>query len=188
MLSKGCLGVSTSCGSCGQGCTTLRACWCGASQDTKELVTISNHQVRIWEQLLHRSVQQFRGGLVLEAHRLLYHCELDNTYFTDICSGSEAGSYVRCIDVVFHSTLGLEVIKKKKCCPKVASGFRRVVPTQPRGVCWCGASQDTKELFTVSNHQVRIWEQLLHINVQQFRGGLLFDAHRLLYHCGFDNT
>ena len=37
------------------------------------------------EQLLHKNVQRFRGGLVFKAHRLLY-----------------------------HTTLGLRVIKKKK--------------------------------------------------------------------------
>jgi len=31
-----------------------------------------------------------------------------------MCSGSDAGSYVRLIDFVYHSTLGLRVIKKKK--------------------------------------------------------------------------
>jgi len=31
-----------------------------------------------------------------------------------MCSGSEAGSYARLIDFVYHSTLGLIVIKKKK--------------------------------------------------------------------------
>ena len=31
-----------------------------------------------------------------------------------MCSGSEAGSYLRLIDCVYHSTLGLGVIKKKK--------------------------------------------------------------------------
>ena len=31
-----------------------------------------------------------------------------------MCSGSEAGSYLRLIDFVHHSTLGLRVIKKKK--------------------------------------------------------------------------
>jgi len=31
-----------------------------------------------------------------------------------MCSGSEAGSYVRLIDFVYHSTLGLRGIKKKK--------------------------------------------------------------------------
>jgi len=31
-----------------------------------------------------------------------------------MCSGSEAGSYVRLIDFVYHSTLGLRVIKKKE--------------------------------------------------------------------------
>ena len=36
-----------------------------------------------------------------------------NNYFTEMCSGSEAGSYLRLIDLVYHSTLGLRVIKKK---------------------------------------------------------------------------
>ena len=31
-----------------------------------------------------------------------------------MCSGSEAGSYLRLIDFVYPSTLGLRVIKKKK--------------------------------------------------------------------------
>jgi len=32
----------------------------------------------------------------------------------EMCSGSEACSYLRFIDVVYHSTLGVRVIKKKK--------------------------------------------------------------------------
>jgi len=35
-------------------------------------------------------------------------------YFTEMCSGSEAGSYLRLIDFVYHSTLGLRVIKKRE--------------------------------------------------------------------------
>ena len=35
-------------------------------------------------------------------------------YFTEMCSGSEAGSYLRLIDFVYHSTLGLSVTKKKR--------------------------------------------------------------------------
>ena len=31
-----------------------------------------------------------------------------------MCSDSEAGSYLRLIDFVYHSTLGLRVIKKEK--------------------------------------------------------------------------
>ena len=31
-----------------------------------------------------------------------------------MCSGSEAGSYLRLIYFVYHSTLGLKVIKKKR--------------------------------------------------------------------------
>ena len=37
-----------------------------------------------------------------------------NSYSTEMCSGSEAGSYSRLIDVVYHSNLGLRVMKKKK--------------------------------------------------------------------------
>jgi len=31
-----------------------------------------------------------------------------------MCSGSEAGSYLRLINFVYHSTLGLRVIKKRE--------------------------------------------------------------------------
>ena len=50
-------------------------------------------------------------------------------YFTEICSGSEAGSYLRLIDFVYHSPLGLRVIKKKK--GRGSSRERKgVVPSQ----------------------------------------------------------
>jgi len=39
---------------------------------------------------------------------------VDLDYFTEMCSGSEAGWYLRLIDFVYHSTLGSRVIKKKK--------------------------------------------------------------------------
>ena len=41
-------------------------------------------------------------------------CRFENNYFTEMCSGSEAGSYLRRMDFVYHSTLGLRVIRKKK--------------------------------------------------------------------------
>ena len=42
-------------------------------------------------------------------------CSLfENNYFSDMCSGSEAGSYLRLIDFVYHWTLGLRVLKKKR--------------------------------------------------------------------------
>jgi len=41
--------------------------------------------------------------------------------FLEMCSGSEAGSYVRLIDFVYHSTLGLRVMKKKKKKKKARS-------------------------------------------------------------------
>jgi len=45
---------------------------------------------------------------------LRYSSQFKNNYFTEICSGSEAGSYLRLIDFVYHSTLGLRVIQKEK--------------------------------------------------------------------------
>jgi len=39
--------------------------------------------------------------------------QFENNY-TEMCSSSEAGSYLRLIDFVYHSTLGLRVIKQKK--------------------------------------------------------------------------
>ena len=49
--------------------------------------------------------------------------------FTEMCSGSEAGSYLRLIDFVYHSTLGLSVIKKKKKDQRgsVADGKARIL-------------------------------------------------------------
>ena len=40
--------------------------------------------------------------------------QFENDCFTEMCSGFEAGSYSRHIDFVYHSTLCLRVIKKKK--------------------------------------------------------------------------
>jgi hypothetical protein len=37
-----------------------------------------------------------------------------NNYFAEMYGISEAGSYLRLIDFVYHSTLGLRVIKKRK--------------------------------------------------------------------------
>ena len=40
--------------------------------------------------------------------------QFENNYFTEMCSGSEAGSYLRLVDFLYHPTLGSRVIKKKK--------------------------------------------------------------------------
>ena len=39
---------------------------------------------------------------------------VQNNYFTAMCSGSEAGSYLRLIDFVYHSTQDLRVIQKRR--------------------------------------------------------------------------
>jgi len=41
-------------------------------------------------------------------------CCIQEAYCTRICSGSEEGSYLRLIDFVYHSALGLRVIWNKK--------------------------------------------------------------------------
>ena len=43
-----------------------------------------------------------------------------------MCSGSEAGSYLRLIDFVYHSTLCLRAIKKKKKKKKKAGAEREL--------------------------------------------------------------
>ena len=40
--------------------------------------------------------------------------QLERNYFTAMCSGSEAGSYLRLIDFVYHSALGLRVLKERE--------------------------------------------------------------------------
>ena len=42
----------------------------------------------------------------------LNHLSVDHD--SEMCSGSEAGSYLMLIDFVYHSTLGLRVIKKRR--------------------------------------------------------------------------
>jgi len=50
---------------------------------------------------------------VSERRGLLYYTII-SAGILEMCSGSEAGLYVRLIGCVHHSTLGLRVIKKKK--------------------------------------------------------------------------
>ena len=63
----------------------------------------------------------FRGGLVFKAHWLCVSRMGENNLFTEMCRGFEAGSYLRIIDFVYHSTLGSRVKMKKKstarACP-----------------------------------------------------------------------
>jgi len=54
------------------------------------------------------------GGAELLRRHLPPCSQLENNYFTETCSGSEAGSYARCMDCAYHSTLGLRVINQKK--------------------------------------------------------------------------
>jgi len=75
--------------------------------------------------------------------------------------------------LVHHSTLGLRVImKKKKACrySKWPETLDRASQLGPSCRCTRDCSTD-KQLV-----------QLLRRNVKRFRGGLVFKAHRLVYH------
>jgi hypothetical protein len=43
-----------------------------------------------------------------------YSFQLKNNYFTEMCSSAKEGLYLTLKDLVYHSTLGLGVIKKRK--------------------------------------------------------------------------
>ena len=43
-----------------------------------------------------------------------FSSQYENNYFTEMCSGSEKSPYLRLIDCVYHSILGLRVQTKKK--------------------------------------------------------------------------
>ena len=58
--------------------------------------------------LIRREVERMSGDRPCR-----YSSQFENNYFTEMCSGSEAGSYLRLIDFVCHPTRGLRVIKKK---------------------------------------------------------------------------
>jgi len=61
----------------------------------------------------------------LERQMAVVRPQFENNYFTETCRGSEAGSYLRLIYFVYHSTLGLRVIQKKKVRPGSAPAQSR---------------------------------------------------------------
>ena len=59
-----------------------------------------------------------------------------NNYLAEMWSGSEAGSYWRLIDFVYHSTLGLRGMQKKMkkkqgACPEDASEPHKWIYVEP---------------------------------------------------------
>ena len=74
--------------------------------------------------------------------------------FTKMCSGSEAGSYLRLIDFVYHSTLGLRVIKKKKVgnTPRLGDGALCLV-----GLCLPGRHHLQREICKLA----RLYQKML---------------------------
>jgi len=65
-----------------------------------------------------------------------------------MCSGSEAGSYSRVKDFVYHSTLGLRAIKKKKLSSErraLARSRRSALPREAR-------TPDAERIFLRTRH------------------------------------
>ena len=56
----------------------------------------------------------------------LWSFQFCNNYFTEMCSDSEAGSHLRLIDFVHHSTLSLRVRKEKRKTTLCVWGLGRV--------------------------------------------------------------
>ena len=68
-----------------------------------------------WDQTI---LEDFRNRTVGKDR---YSSQFDNNYFTEMCSGSEAGSSLRLIDFVHRSTLGVRVMtKNKRVSPRIA--------------------------------------------------------------------
>ena len=103
--------------------------------------------------ILDRNVQWFQGGLVFQAHRLVH-----------------------------HSTLGLRVIKKRR---ELTSGIgpKLILATSLEPLPGSNLSWKTpRHVAPVAATWLALLHELLHRNVQRFRGGLVSKAHRLVYH------
>jgi len=94
--------------------------------DSQELTFKSSRYVSrpsvAWFGTRTRSREQDWGRLHATLAYCTDRCENEITsiiydYFTELCSGSEAGSCLRLIDFVYHSTEGLRVIQKKREVP-----------------------------------------------------------------------
>ena len=81
--------------------------------------------------LLHRNVQRFRGGLVCKAHRLLYHSTLGLRVITKKKKSTFLGPFIRTV-------LNVWDVSRRRQYPQrwtfVPSFFRRAYPFQHSGV------------------------------------------------------
>ena len=101
-----------------------------------------------------------------------------------MCSGSEAGSHLRLVDFVYHSTLGLRVINKKSArknrhAPRCLGIWIAVNLLLYTFICL-----SCPPLFLSSTPTATPGgpSAFLSRNVKRFRGGLVCKAHKLLYH------
>jgi len=78
-------------------------------------------------------------------------------------SGSEAGSYLRLIDFVYHSTLGLRVIKKRRRRPDGVRADR--IRTDPLGIVLCPKNFQTSKL----NQTTRVAKIDVYYTIRPFK-------------------
>jgi len=141
-------------------------------------------EAEVDSQLLYINVQWFRGGLVFKAHRRLYHSTLVLRVIKR--KKKRAGSNRR---VHFHR-FALELARSWRPVVQIRRLERAPFWLVVVGVCLEGelgvdeghdrvehTPDDPRPPCSVTSVQ-----QLLYINVQRFRGGLVFKAHRLVYH------
>jgi len=102
-----------------------------------------------------------------------------------MCSGSEAGSHLRRMDFVYHSPLGLRVIKKKK------ESNRRLICVQRSGfrVVIVRTSSGPKALEPSCSRAKRVSEvdsRCMLLIVPLFHGSSRFESLILSHHSRFE--
>ena len=103
----------------------------------------------------------------------------ERNYFTAMCRGSEAGSYLRLIDFVYHSTLGLRVIKRRReeAAPAILCPCSSDLPEARGDLRRLATTLATKPApRSLSEHQMGTFQQ---VRKKRFRGGIVLKAHKL---------
>ena len=91
----------------------LRAGWLNGGGVPREQKLLKGHLSRVMYHPVYSYTKRKRQHERFRSGRGDTRSQFENNYLTEMCSGSEAGSYLRLIDFVCHSNLGLRVKKKK---------------------------------------------------------------------------
>ena len=82
---------------------------------------------------------------------------ISRNYFTEMCSGSEGGSYLRLIDCVHHSILGFIVMKKRRrdseeIIAEMTCRVKGVHNLQNQGGCARRAPRDARRMSSLQGY------------------------------------